>query len=318
MIQSAVAVFLWLIVRSAAFGRLQKRDCSSGLSAQLYRLRQSNFFYSTASFVADFHEAQCYFIIAVSIALIRASTQSAGFNGADNWNSLVYSRSCVEITAVAGVVPVVLTQFTLSYLGMDSVYSLLCLTLTLVMSVVGVLQPGNLTASRVYQMFSDHEGLDECGGHPSLRTYCKNYDGIGSTWAKLAILPCFIPTGIFWCLKIRTLDSERKTVSRLRRSTKVKLHVLSHPWAKGASLMWDKAIHTPWLRSTTRFITKGILVIANLGLFGLMGCVLAALILLQNQAAFDLDQGGWNVGQVIAVLVWAPVIARYLYTVFCE
>ena len=330
LLQSCLALLLWLIIHAATLNtttvpllRLirgtRSNNALSGLSAPLDRLRKSNFFYSTASFVADFHEAQCYFIIAVSIALIHAQHQSASFNGTNNWHSLTINQYYIGTISSAGSIPPILTQLTLHHLGMDSVYSLSCLTLTYIMATISVMQFEGLDATKVARIFEDKEALVECGDHPSLRTFCAvKALKHGLTWPKWVIFPWAILIEVLWLLRIWSLVSMRRAATQRQKNSKAKLHTPLHPGIERLCLFGEGVAEAMRLRPVATTIVKGIVFLSPVAVLCVMGIQMSRLEALQRILADSFDSSkGWNVGQVLAVLLWAPVIARYLYTVAC-
>jgi hypothetical protein len=276
---------------------------------RLHRIQDSNFMHATAAFLTEFHEAQCFFIFATSIALIYAQKQTADFNGADNWQSLVDNQELVSNLGLSGAAPIILTQLTLDRLGMNSVYSLTCSTLSLVMAGVVLTQLRDFDADRVHQMFSTTEGIDECGGHPSLRTFCasRSYAPDPTTASAASIFPWLALLFVLWCVKIASMVSKaRGTYSgRARKQRLEEVFALSR-----------RATATEWARDIAPRVIK-------LAVLAAHGVIVALLYSNLGFIAMSLERssnedGGWNVGQIIAMLIWVPVLAKYLYTVLCK
>lgn len=277
---------------------------------RLHRIQDSDFMHATAAFLTEFHEAQCFFIFATSIALIYAQKQKAKFNGADNWQSLVDNQELVSILALSGAAPIILTQLTLDRLRMNSVYSLTCSTLSVMMAGVVLTQLREFDVDRVHQMFSKTEGLDECGGHPSLRTFCVSTTSSRrdpTTASAKKIFPWLALVIALWCVKIASMRSKAQGTypGRARKQRLEQVFALSR---RATATEWAKDI-VPRVVKLGVLVAHGIIVALlynNLGL-----------IVMSFGDSGDED-GGWNVGQIIAMLIWVPVLAKYLYTVLCK
>lgn len=327
MLQSCLAVVLWFAVRlgtmKSTFPNLFRRPedgaAPNRLATLFERFSKTNFFYSTACFLADFHESQCFFIIAVSIALLYANGQPASFNGAENWESLIINQDYINLIASAGALPPILTQLSLHRLGMDSVYGLLCSTVAVLMAGVTLTQLLVLRAEQVWVMFQDKhkQGLDDCGGNLSLRTYCTENPWPGTSRPSMTrILPWLSVLGLLGLLKARSLILERKDRPGPRKGNNSPDQPSSDREGALLALLRKRAGGGFWVSKIGRAM-KVILSLCQATLVGFVIYYIAAMGIRSSTDAYSASST-WNVGQVIAVLVWAPVVARYLYTVFCE
>lgn len=276
---------------------------------RLHRIQDSNFMHATAAFLTEFHEAQCFFIFATSIALIYAQKQKAGFNGADNWQSLVDNQELVGNLGLSGAAPIILTQLTLDRLGMNSVYSLTCSTLSLVVAGVVLTQLREFGADRVHEMFSKTEGIDECGGYPSLRTFCvaRSSAPDPTTASAAKIFPWLALLFVLWCVKIASMAARARGTypGRARKQRLEEVFALSR-----------RATATEWAKDIVPRVVKLAVLVAH-------GVIVALLysnldFIAMSRAHSGDEDGGWNVGQIIAMLIWVPVLAKYLYTVLCK
>ncbi|KAF5986400.1 hypothetical protein FBULB1_2463 [Fusarium bulbicola] len=186
--QTAMVVFAWLFflflkvnkfinTTTSLFTHLfRKRNPGPSLLGHrvsgLERLERTNLAHATSTFLAELHEAQCFFVVAIEIALINASSRSAIFTGAENWQSLLWNCDSVQFLAGMGAWPIILGQISLRRAELDSMYYLLLSTLALVLAGVAADTAANPDPDRIYEMFQGQNTLEECGGHPSLRTFC--------------------------------------------------------------------------------------------------------------------------------------------------
>ncbi|KAF5643551.1 tol [Fusarium tjaetaba] len=185
--QTAMVVFAWLFflllkvnkfinTSTSIFTHLfRKRNPGPNLLTHrvsgLERLERTNLAHATSIFLAELHEAQCFFVVAIEIALINASSRSAIFTGAENWQSLLWNRDSVQFLAGMGAWPIILGQISLRRAELDSMYYLLLSTLALVLAGVAADTAANPDPDRIYKMFQGQNTLQECGGNPSLRTF---------------------------------------------------------------------------------------------------------------------------------------------------
>lgn len=262
--------------------------------------------HTTAAFLTEFHEAQCFFIFATSVALIYAQKQPADFNGAENWQSLVDNQALLSILGLSGAAPLVLTQLTLHRLSMSSVYSLTCSTLALIMAGVAMTQLKEFDADRVHHMFRQAEGIEECGWSPSLRTFCAtSYED--QKKSVVQIFPWLALLFVLWWIKIESMLSKGRG-SYPARAKKQHLEDVFALSRRATATEWTKDI-------VPRFVHLCIPVAHGIIVF----IVIRNLDYLRS----SLGQGPsgedeWNIGQIIAMLIWVPVLAKYLYTVLCK
>ncbi|KAG5742973.1 hypothetical protein H9Q72_006996 [Fusarium xylarioides] len=264
----------------------------------LERLERTNLAHATSTFLAELHEAQCFFVVAIEIALINASSRSAIFTGAENWQSLLWNRDSVQFLAGMGAWPIILGQISLRRAELDSMYYLLLSTLALVLAAVAADTAANPDPDRIYKMFQGQNTLEECGGHPSLRTFCvEEREGLywyvfpaGSIYAFLGLL------AILWWAKIWSLCNSPTSILKKHKSLS-KRQVESWEWIK-----WT--------------FVKASLLAMHVAEAGALACICFALAVIRAPLLNLLlrgETGTWSVGQLVAVLIWAPVISKYAH-----
>lgn len=320
-IQAWLALAIWVVIRILSLAttfrhinRVFRREgfqigesfSTAFLHAETFlkRIADSNICHATASLVADFHEAQCFLVAATSIAIIRArDTGSAQFAGSKNWASLNINESLAAGLGVRGIFSVILTQLILQRLSMDSVYSLLCATLASILAAVQTSQQQTFTATRVHQLFdNDGQGLDECGNNPPLTAFCgSEFSGtFGARETNFATVWSIMASSLtlLWCYKIGPslvkLEGIQRKIWRIKMGDSVDFRT-----PEGAVI------------AAKLFVWIG---------FTAFQILLAMLLIVNGAYNHDLYWGSatWNVGQVIAVLIWAPIFAKYLYTLICK
>jgi hypothetical protein len=314
--QTAMVVFAWLfflvlaandlIQKSVAiFSRMfRKKNLGSGMLARresvLEFLGQTNLAHATSTFLAELHEAQCFFVAAIEIGLINANSRPAIFTGADNWQSLLWNRDSIRFLAGMGVWPIILGQISLRRTQLDSMYYLLLSTLAVVLAGVAADTASKPDPDNIYKMFSSLNNLDECGGHPSLRTFCVEQRNsiywfvfpAGSIYAFLG------PLVILWWIKLWDV-------------------MVGSSWfiQKHKSLSDEQ--HGKW-ECVKRVALKSSLVLVHTAEAGAFACICLGLGVIRVPLLNLLlrgETGTWSVGQLVAVLIWAPVISKYAHLV---
>ncbi|KAF5244803.1 hypothetical protein FANTH_7627 [Fusarium anthophilum] len=264
----------------------------------LERLERTNLAHATSTFLAELHEAQCFFVVAIEIALINASSRSAIFTGAENWQSLLWNRDSVQFLAGMGAWPIILGQISLQRAELDSMYYLLLSTLALVLAGVAADTAANPDPDRIYKMFQGQNTLEECGGHPSLRTFCvEERESIywyvfpaGSIYAFLGLL------AILWWAKIWSLCNSPAAFLKKHESLS-KRQLEAWEWIK-------------WI------LMQASLFAIHIAEAGALACICFSLAVIRAPLLNLLlrgETGTWSVGQLVAVLIWAPVISKYAH-----
>lgn len=275
----------------------------------LQGIGESNLAHSTSTLLVDFQEAQCFFVIAVQISVLYANSQGASFSGAQNWESLRVNREAVWSLANIGAWSISLTQITLFRSSMDSWYTLALSFVALVLAATASKLALLLdTADNVYKMFKNETGLDECGGNASMRTFCSAYSPIFTLGVPRNVMFINVPIlGLLCFMKVWTgyIDADT-SLSQGKRLN-------------------DKALDSTGSTKSLERVKRIALMLVTLFLFSMEVLLLALLIIgLQSTQSMlvtlveDETTNLWNVGQVVAVLVWAPVLSKYTYSVLCK
>lgn len=291
---------------------------SNGWPLRLVTMQRSiriNLTHASSTLLAEFQEAQCFFVVAVAVAQLFANYQNADFNDTDGLASLIFQHNSVITLAAVGMQSTVLTQAGLRHARLMSVYSLVWTTSAVVLASAAASTVMVSNAELVYK-FIDNEidgtGLEECGGRFSLRELCldvvETNDSRGMFLLSVSIVG--VELGLIWLeMGFSVLLS-----SGWMRKRKDRLEFL-----KGS--IWMKK-HDVVLLSV-----KVIMILAELVLLG------ASTINCINQVrSFSVPRqmsdtigfsaasstGSWTIGQIIAMLIWAPSISKYLYLVICK
>lgn len=291
------------------------------LDALLARLEKSNFLHATASFMAEFSEAQSFYVIAITSAVIYVHSQGAIFNGAVNYPSLILNQNITASIVFCAFLPVIIIQISLRRVSMDSLYSLIFSTTAVLLSGAASTSTDRIPSmEQIRTMFSKDNDVEECGGGPSLRALCEDpeYDSHSShgswsntelkyvhapspyfIWASLAIL-CYL-----WYLKLfwrRLHPRGRSSFGGIVRKARL-----------------NKIPPKAMVKLLSRRFIPAVLLIATQVVLGVMMSWSLRDIIGEIIASYSQDYDRpWNLGQVIALLAWIPVLAKYLYTLICK
>ena len=285
----------------------------------LRRVEKSNAVQSTVTMLIDFQEAQCFFLIAVQIAVIFATHQGFRFHAGSTMFSPDQNRSSAYELATLGMYLVCLVQITLRRLRVDSTYSLLLSTLvtglataTLANGLSRALMKDTLAS------LQEHNAVEECGAYGSLRFQCvgETVDGAADTYSSTGeqlqtSLSSYISLALVWGIKL-SREVARRGIGRRIRS--------SHAWFRSAgchrTLIYLRALVDVGMLALEIWLTLSIAITASI-LFGSMTDSVAS----GSQDGISDNPGtrdSWNTGQILAVLVWAPVLLRYAYALIRE
>ena len=348
LVQAVLALAAWLVIRILAcrwtvhfwvkpymyyVGRYQRHKPTFAgifprLSNILHRLEDSRIAHATICFLTDFHEAQCFFIIAISSAIIHAQ-RFASANNFDSWESVLHNQELLALLSALGPIPVILTQLTLASSQPEvSIYSLLCSTVALIMAGISSKVMHTPDATSIQTMFRDDTEVEECGFRPSLRRSC----------SKTLELTQMVPVE----------DVKRRDLSPIAFSLLIVIGVFwamnlkSRFWPNFGKYTTDQDGNIPrraaiwkWTRVIWRFITPVaifcvelwlvIFICHNLHFLAMSSLWIDSFLSLRDEGFlmfsddnYSLGDMQWNLGQTVAILIWAPVLAKYLYTLLCK
>jgi hypothetical protein len=282
------------------------------------RLERANVSHATRSFAADFSEAQSFFVIVVAVALIYADSQGVSFQGADNWLSVRLNQQTGSLISLYSSLPTVLVQVALGLTSMDSVYSLVLTTAAMVLAgVASTLTEEDPDVTKIREMLIMDEatvGLPECGNNPSLRALC-NGDGYSSfamsreTYGALSVWPWLLLLGYLWFYKFRRClrQKARLLFDHLQQAAEGSVvKTMTLLILRRLVWIWDTIVMPFMLPLAQLFL---VMMTAN-GISGIFSEI-------KDSSQFSSDRS-WTLGQVVAVLVWVPVLSKYIYTLLCK
>lgn len=262
--------------------------------------------------MVELGEAQCFYVITLAIAVIYSDSQGAIFNGAENFPSIIKNQSVTLFVVYMASLPMITVQLSLRYVSMDSVYTLFFTTLATALAGVAVtLKEKDISTDQARRMFMQDRALEECGGNPSLRALCDRTDATSlrisrpssDIWTALGVLACL------WCLKL--LQGRFSKIERLC-SGALTTNGKSERSASAKALLFIRVL--VWLCPQ---LCSAVLLAAHL-FFVCLTFVNLARISGEMKSSYDDGYLPWNLGQVVAMLVWVPMLAKYTYAILCK
>ncbi|EEU46703.1 uncharacterized protein NECHADRAFT_77342 [Fusarium vanettenii 77-13-4] len=251
-----------------------------------------NLVHATSTFLVEFHEAQCFLVISIEIALLYAKSRALTSESA-NWVNLSQFRTLVQLVGSTGAWSVALTQTSLRRARLNPFYNRTLSTVSLVLAIETVAKTTDPTTDEAYRLFKGLNSISECGGNTSLRSFCapaQEFYGL--------ILP---PTTIYV-----------SAISIITTWSFILISALT-------KMAWVAQMHRRLRQRSTYTLAMGFLAHLEhfmfaafdvIMVFFLYACLISLRILQKRVGADE-----WGVGQVIAVLIWAPVLSKYLYLI---
>lgn len=278
------------------------------------RVQDSRVIHSAMTLLVDLQEAQCFFLMGVQVAVLIATSQRADFHGTFTIFSLRINRRANRGLANLGIMAVCLVQMTLRRFDLDSAYTLfLSLSTLLVASVARELGFDRNNMKATMNSINEIMPVEECGKLGSLRVQCSGqtrFSGLDNGFMVIGQQAVYY-TAFFmlFCAKLsRELSQEERSD-------------FLHRWT-------PRWLRRDWLRTTLK---SSVTVILGLSEFfiGLSLCQNATelfyIIWLSDTggaSGSEMLDGGipptWNIGQVLAILIWAPVLFKFIYLLIRE
>jgi hypothetical protein len=275
-------------------------DSHPKLLSRLKTIEQSKVAHATYTLLAEFQEAQCFFMMAIHASLLYTNSQPVEINGASSLQSWLRNQQRSRSLEIMGSIPVILIQLVLSRVQSHDYYSLMLTIVVEILASVATARSVERDGDKLHNLFKGQNPVDQCGGNPSIRSFCRPTmdDSIFPvTWQLNLVL--LVPAGIL-CRKIW------KDVSRTEWFKKQKAGV-SH----------EKQTTMSAIILVASKVGVIILVLAEIAMVAVIGifCDILASIIRRSPLR---SIAGWNIGQVIAVFLWAPVISKYLWLILCK
>lgn len=303
MLQAVAAIYMFVISRlfttsatikwfrdklSIANGTLSPR-----ITDFLSKVEESRLADATTNLLVEFQEAQVFFVLAIQIALLIATLRGAEFIDASSISSYLVNQQWIRQSAHFVLLPIVLNQLSLRRMCRSSVYSLLLCAVVLIMGAAVIYKTAlSYQQDKLWGMFSSKFSVQECGYNTSLRAYCS-----GSSSFYLLPGPSVMPW-IFVLYGVLVLEKVAIAVSGSKQYK-----------------VWHESPAVFKIMDTTRLGAAVVLPVfyfaSEIALLVFIG---KACYLISHMVTPGED---WNIGQLVAALIWAPVVAKYLYQILC-
>lgn len=257
------------------------------------------------SALIEFQEVQGFFVASIQIAtlvIFTSSDTSAMLSSTSSFGEAVLNTEVVQMLSVNGVVPVLFIQIGLMRLGVRWWYMTAIVSTVFLLSLIIINQDLMPDFQTLWAYFKESGPIDMCGGNPSPMTYClESLTGLNDVLTRMN-------NGLLLgCVTVPVLLIDQI------------YHSCNH---KGAM---DRRLDGWEMRNATflvfrRRVWPVFLVLLWFGLeFGLMvytGIYLKAV--LQIFTIVGTNSANWTYGQLVAVMVWAPVVGKYIYFNICK
>ncbi|KAK4163805.1 hypothetical protein QBC43DRAFT_335215 [Cladorrhinum sp. PSN259] len=296
LLQSGLALCLYLLgniciswtrnLRAPRFLKSYRQTCADFSMRLQGKFKRSRFGVAAISSLAEFQEIQIYFVISLQVAALFTHIE------ADTFGTAMLAISVVRALSILSIAPVLLVQLCLVRACKNWWYTFLAMSTAFIMSVsvfryytfMPTWDPDALWAKL------KHEGaLPACGGSPNPRFLCM-------TWVKKQTpnLKVFKTAAAICVAAWSRLVYEKVTSScsiplspRLQRLLKPlgqPLKVLAYTVEVslvGATIYYSVYVYSALWNATRRPELSGSL--------------------------------RWDFGQFVAVMIWAPTIAKFVY-----
>ncbi|KAI8721705.1 hypothetical protein NCS52_00312700 [Fusarium sp. LHS14.1] len=121
-----------------------------------------NLVHATSTFLVEFHEAQCFFVVSIEIALLYVNSRPLP-SGANSMETLYMFRDLIELVGSIGAWSVILSYISLYRARLNSVYYTVLSTIALVLATITVatnpIPSAETTPSMATILFITSEGI---------------------------------------------------------------------------------------------------------------------------------------------------------------
>lgn len=316
-IQMSLALLIWVLVRVftlphtldtvdwlfRVFGSSRESfsDRHPAIVSKWTGLKNSVLAEAADSFMIDFHESQCFLLLGIWFTILVALRYRLRLVATD-WQSLLVNRTIFFEVGMTGFFPVILVLSMIARQKTKSAYNVFLSALTILLIPItrySRLGAEDSTAEGVYRSFRDAVAVDECGGQAAMRAFCIDREDelVTYHWRarhRVAVWTLFSLSVV--C--VGRMLSQFSLVKRLFRSfkseseepkTRQSMGIFSYiGWLIGKTVVFA----TEFVPLAYIFMT-----LAKAELTPLFG--------------WDLVDGDWGIGQLLALLVWLPPVLKF-------
>ncbi|KAI7782436.1 hypothetical protein LA080_013435 [Diaporthe eres] len=252
------------------------------------------------SALVEFQEVQGFFVASIQFATLlvfAADDQSAMLSSTSSFGEAVLNVEVVQMLSINGVLPVLFIQIGLMRLGVRWWYMTSIVVGVFILSMVIATRNLMPDYETLWAYFKESGAIEMCGGNPSPMTYCLNsVDGLNPALQSMnsgLILGCVT-------VSVLVLDQLWHSVNHNRRLDDVldEWELFSPRGMFFRRRVWPAFMALLWF-------------CLEFGLLIYVGIYLKATITILQLVGTSASN--WTYGQLIAVMVWAPVIGKYVY-----
>ena len=270
------------------------------------RLWDSRLRAAATSSLVEFQEVQIYFTAAVQIATLASFDPDEDDNiGANNssYAAVILNSglaALLNITAMAGIL---LVQCCLQRAHMHWWYTFFLMTLNCIMAAIIFARRSSLMppADLLWEEFRADAPLPLCGNNPSPMTFCRPsrdtrfLDNNITGWIACGL------GSIAWIGLL--VDQLASTVPNKFPAVLTRMRNLDRRGILQRKKLWG-------MMTTVYWLVEPLLLFMALFHFSVLGLIV-------EDIQFG-TAGSWSFGQIIAVTVWAPTIAKFIYFNVCR
>lgn len=273
---------------------------------------ESAFGVAAITSVAEFHEVQCYFVISIQLATqlnFNSAEPKAAGNSSTSFGEAIFNSEASIVLSITSIPPVLLTQFLLQRAGMHWWYTFIAMSATVLMAVITYNRQAVLMVSTdgLWQNLVQEQAVSSCGTNPAPIVYCGLFDDLGfTTMGTIPIYVCCLVGLVTWVGLL--VDQIAFTIHHKFPLVERKVRLLGCVARSSQTYKQDRVRR--WLVGAFFTFADAILVF-NLTMY----VVLLAIAIGETDVN---DLRSWGFGQVVAVMVWTPTVAKYFYYLACK
>ncbi|KAK2809240.1 hypothetical protein FQN50_004076 [Emmonsiellopsis sp. PD_5] len=275
----------------------------SGLAILRTKLADSKLGAAVPSSLVEFQEVQAYYIASVQIATLMSYnpelTDTAGVNN-DSYAAVILNSGLAALLNINSVTCILLVQCCLQRARMRWWYTFIITTFTSALALAIFARRSSLMppVEGLWEKFKSDAPLPLCGNNPSPMTYCKPPRDTRFLDNDIAGYSICSFGALIW---VGLLSDQLAFTARERFPTLAKrLRNLDRGGIlRRESKLWGYASAAYWF-------------FVELILFGGVVYHMNVLVLIVGDVSIG-DAAKWGFGQLIAVAVWAPIVAKFIY-----
>lgn len=252
------------------------------------------------SALVEFQEVQTFFVLSIQMAtliIFAGSDHAAMLSSTNSFAEAVTNVQIVQLLSINGMLPVLFTQIGLMRLGIRWWYMMALVICVFVTAIVVSQQSLMPTYSTLWTYFTEESPIDTCGGNPSPMTYClDSLDGLNATLNRMnsgLVVGCMVIVALLMDQVWHSLNHSGRMDEGLDK------------WElSNAKVLFFRRRVAPVLLGVVWFgLEFALLIYVGIYLKSVIGIL----------KWVGTSSSDWTFGQLVAIMVWAPVIGKYLY-----